>query len=234
MQTIAIPAYNEEARLGPTLKLLSKWVTSQKSGYRVLVLCDGTDGTYKLASDFSQEQPVIFRAVSFPKRLGKGGAIQKAMQLAYAGPLFQYDADASMPPEEMPAMLAKLESSKADIVIGSRRLPASKVSGLPSWRLHLGGLMNSMVRSLFSMEYADTQCGYKLYSQKAVQALKDYKFQSCGYEWDVEMLIVAKKLGLSVLEVPVHWDYRDNGKARPMDLLGMMLGMIRLWKKYRK
>jgi len=227
--TIIIPAYNEEARIAPTLSELAGWA-KKKRGVRVIVVSDGSDSTAAVCRKSSAVFKPRLEVVSFSHRLGKGAAIVEGFKRS-PGDVLSFDADSSLALSEVSNMQKMLGG--ADIVIASRRSAGSKaIRGIPLYRSVLSFLFNSFVRVLFCMPYSDTQCGYKLYSAKAVRKLSAFPFSSRGYEWDVEMLVAARKLGLVVAECPVAWEYRDGGKARPLDLLWMIIGLLRLRLRY--
>ena len=225
MLTIVIPAYNEENRIAPTLSGLAKWA-KQRSRVGVLIVSDGNDSTGAVCRASASMFSPPLRVLSFSRRIGKGAAIVEGFRNS-RGDVLSFDADSSLEMSEISRMQKKLAS--ADIVMASRRIAGSRAIGeIPLYRRGLSFLFNSFVRILFGLPYSDTQCGYKLYSSKAVRKLSKFPFSSSGYEWDVEMLVAARTLGLEVVECPVVWAYRRGGKARPLDLLRMVLGLLRL------
>lgn len=227
--TILIPAYNEEARIAPTLAGLSKWAKKRR-GVRVLVVSDGVDSTAVACRTFAAAFKQRLEVIPFSHRIGKGAAIVEGFKKS-RGDVLSFDADASLGLSEVSKMQKRLKA--ADIVIASRRSEGSRaVGGVPFYRRVLSFLFNSFVRLLFGLSYSDTQCGYKLYSARATRKLSQFPFSSKGYEWDVEMLIAAQQLGLVVAECPVEWVYRKGGKAQPLDLLRMVSGLLRLRARY--
>jgi len=209
--------------------MLSAWAKKRKN-VQVLVISDGVDSTASMCRNFSTNFNPGLRVRSYSRRMGKGAAIVAGFKSSN-GDVLSFDADASLEMSEISRMQKRL--GRADIVIASRRSSGSKaIGGLPFYRRCLSFLFNSYVRLLFGLGYSDTQCGYKLYSQKAARALSHYAFYSNGYEWDVEMLVAAKKLGLVVVEFPVAWSYREGGKAQLLDLLWMTIGLLRLRLRY--
>jgi glycosyltransferase involved in cell wall biosynthesis len=229
MLTILIPAYNEERRIAPALSALCAWAKN-RGKVRVLVVSDGNDGTAAVCKRFAAKSRFPVKVISFPRRIGKGAAVLAGLKES-KGDVLSFDADASLELSQISRMQRVL--AKADIAVASRRSSRSvAVRRAPLYRRVLSFLFNSCVRLLFGLPYSDTQCGYKLYSRRAVRKLSSFGFSSGGYEWDVEMLLAAEKLGLVVAECPVRWAYRQGGKARPLDLLWMTLGLLRLWTRY--
>jgi len=226
--TVLIPAYNEAYRIAPTLSGLAKWAKRRRVG--VIVVSDGNDATDAVCRASASMFSPPLKVLSFSHRMGKGAAIVEGFRNS-RGDVLSFDADSSIELSEISRMQKLLGT--ADIVIASRRSAGSRAIGkIPFYRSCLSLIFNSLVRLLFSLPYSDTQCGYKLYSARAVRKLSGFPFSSSGYEWDVEMLVAAKKLGLKVVECPVAWKYRAGGKARPLDLLRMVLGLVRLRLRY--
>lgn len=228
--TVVIPAFNEEGRIAPTLRLLFSWSKRMKLAFNVIVVCDGTDATANIARTFSSSFGKRLDVLECSKRLGKGGALLFGISKT-KGPAFAFDADSSIDYRSFATVVKSL--SKADVVIGSRRVAGAKIRGQrPLYRGFLSFFFNSITRIFFSLRYADTQCGYKLFSQKAIRKLCEYPFLSKGYEWDVEMLAAAQKLGLGVFECPVSWQQKPGGKAHFSDLIGMLCGLAMLKLRY--
>ncbi len=228
--TILILAYNEETRIAPTLSALSAWAKS-RGNVQIMVVSDGNDSTAAICKTNAGKFRRGIKVISFPRRLGKGAAVTAGFKASTGGSVLSFDADASLSLPEISRMQKML--GDADIVIASRRSEGSRaIGGFPFHRRAISFLFNSCVRLLFGLPYLDTQCGYKLYSARAVRRLSRFAFSSAGYEWDVEMLVAANRLGLRVVECPVAWKYRKGGKARPLDLLWMTAGLLRLWLRY--
>ncbi len=230
MLTIIIPAYNEEKRIGASLSALCNWIKESRTACKIIVVSDGTDGTHSVSRRFGRKFPRTIEVLQYPERLGKGGAVLAGLRKCH-GAAIMFDADASVRPEQMPLLLSKI--GKNDVVIASRRIKGAKIAGrYPFWRVGLSVLFNFYTRLVLGLAYADTQCGYKLFSARAVRLLSSYPFTSKGYEWDVEVLLAAKKLGLRVVEIPIVWKYEEGGKARFKDLLDMVAGLVRLKLEY--
>jgi dolichyl-phosphate beta-glucosyltransferase len=121
------------------------------------------------------------------------------------------DADLSTPIEELPRLEAALDEGAA-VAIGSRAVPGARVEvHQPLYREAMGRLFNLLVQALLLPGLEDTQCGFKLWRGDAAAAA----FSVCrldGFSFDVEALYVARRLGLSVAELPVIW--RNDAASR--------------------
>ena len=230
MLAVIIPAFNEEKRIGASLSALCNWTKSSGIACRIIVVSDGSDGTAPISRRIARKFPKTIKVLQYPVRLGKGGAVMAGL-CKCSGMALMYDADASVGPGQIPHLLSRL--SDADVVIASRRVRGAGISGnYPLWRHGLSFMFNAYTKLVLGLAYDDTQCGFKLFSARAAKLLSGYPFTSKGYEWDVEVLLAAKKLGLRVVEIPVVWKYEEGGKARAKDLLDMVAGLLRLKLEY--
>ena len=121
------------------------------------------------------------------------------------------DADLSTPIETLDKFLPYLEHGY-DVVIGSRALKESDLKiRQPWWRERAGRLMNWCIRRLSGLRFPDTQCGFKLLTQRAAQDIFP-NLSVKRWMFDVELLILAEKLGYRIVDVPVTW--LNNGESR--------------------
>jgi dolichyl-phosphate beta-glucosyltransferase len=136
------------------------------------------------------------------------------------------DADGSYGPEQMERVVAALE--RAPVAIGAR-LGSQPGGGSPLRRL-ASPVFNRVMRLLLGLPFSDTQCGLKGFRRDAAEAL----FQRArvdGFAFDAEALLVANRLGLEVVEVPVTAEERQGSKVR---LRGDALSMLAdVWKVRR-
>jgi glycosyltransferase involved in cell wall biosynthesis len=126
------------------------------------------------------------------------------------------DADLSAPIEELPKLLVSAQKGGYDGAIGSRALDRSLVGvHQPAFRELSGRTFNLGVRLLAGLPFHDTQCGFKLFTRAAAQAIfRRQRMTRFGF--DVETLYIAKKLGLRIAEIPVRWN----------DVEGTTVGML--------
>jgi dolichyl-phosphate beta-glucosyltransferase len=114
------------------------------------------------------------------------------------------DADLSTPIEDLPRLVAALQSG-ADVAIGSRAASGADVLIHQPWyREAVGRLFNLGVRVLAVRGIRDTQCGFKLFSDRAAQEIFS-SLRLDGFSFDVEALFVAQRRGYRLAEVPVRW-----------------------------
>ena len=166
---------------------------------------------------------------------GKGYSLKHGVLLATGAFVLVSDADFSTPIDDLPALLGPVAASECDIAIGSRGLAASRVEQRqPIWRQTMGRIFNRIVRLLTRLPYRDTQCGFKVMRREAAAPL----FRAARVErfaYDVEILILARKAGLVVREIPVRWRDAPGSKVHAVkDSLAMLRDvMLVLWRERR-
>lgn len=235
--SFVIPAFNEEARLGGTLDAIAAHL---RGGFlealgsaEVVVVDDGsTDDTAALVAARVAAFPVELRLLREPHR-GKGGAVRAGM-LAAAGDLrFLCDADGAMPCAEIDRFVEVAVSGSA-VVIGSREGHGARRVDEPLYRHMLGRAFNGWVRCWAVRGITDTQCGYKLFTADAAQAIFS-RLTILGFGFDVEALHIARRHGLAVTELPIEWHHRPTSKVRPVrDAFAMGWQVLRVrWNAMR-
>jgi glycosyltransferase involved in cell wall biosynthesis len=212
--SIIIPAFNEEKRLPETLALVRDWVERQKFSVEVLVVDDGsTDGTVAVVEEIMQRFPEL-RVITNQANKGKGGVVAQGMLAAHGEWRLFMDADASTPIAEVHKLLN--HTGAFEVIIGSRYLhPDSIKVKQPFKRRVVSRLWNVVIQTSLLPGIRDTQCGFKLFSAAAAQAIFA-KQKVDGWLFDVEILTIARHLSYAIKEVPVDWyDSRDS-KLRAM------------------
>jgi dolichyl-phosphate beta-glucosyltransferase len=226
--SIVIPAYNEGARLGPTLENVLGYVRSQGWNAEVIVVNDGSrDNTASLVREFAEKDPTV-RLVENPGNRGKGFSVRNGMLSARGEVVVFSDADLSSPIEEMPKLLAALAGG-ADIAIGSRWLRAELQTRRQSLHRQLfGRVFNLLLRIILGLRFKDTQCGFKAFTRRATQTILPLqRIERWGF--DPEILFLARKFGFRVEEVPVLWGHSGDTRIHPVvDGARMFWEMVRI------
>jgi len=199
--SIIVPAYNESERILPTIGAISYHVTSLGLPWEMIVSDDGSkDDT---AAQVEALQLANLRLLRAPQNGGKGDAVRRGMLGAKGAIRVFTDADNSSPIEELPKLLAALQSG-ADVVIASRGLAESEVVGKSGLRALLSAGLNKLVKVGLGLPFADTQCGFKAFSAKAAETLFGAQTIT-GFSFDLELLFLARKAGFKVAEIPIAW-----------------------------
>lgn len=207
--SIVIPAHNEETRLPHTLEQVLGFLKEKSYTSEVLVVENGsTDRTFEIAEEFRHKHPGL-RVIRETGR-GKGRAVRRGMLEAGGAYRFMCDADLSMSIDQINRFLPpNLEN--VDLAIGSREAPGAIRYDEPFYR-HLGGrVINITIRALILPGLQDTQCGFKCFTAAAAQKIFCLQTLS-GWSFDIELLYLARRFGLSVREVPIHWRFDSETK----------------------
>jgi dolichyl-phosphate beta-glucosyltransferase len=202
--SIVIPAHNEAARLPGTLARILEYGRANRGCVaEIIVVDDGSrDETAAVARRYATTE-IPIHVISYSENAGKGYAIRRGILAAEAPLILLSDADLSTPIEELETLRAALEGH--DIVIGSRAIDESLVKKRQGWlRQWMGRTFNRIVRKMTRIPYADTQCGFKLLASEAAKPI--FRIAVIDrFAFDVEMIVIASKLGFRIAEVPVHW-----------------------------
>lgn len=208
--SIVIPAYNEARRLGGTIETVVAALREAPWSWEVRVVDDGSiDQTVALAQRYADAEPRV--VVQREPHRGKGGAVKAGLLAAAGAYRFICDADLSMPIAELRRFLPP-EIEAFDVAIGSREGKGARRVGEPLYRHLMGRLFNSAVQRLALPGIEDSQCGFKMFTAEAVQAI--FPLVSVdGWAFDVEALTIARVRGLRIVEVPIEWHYRDESQV---------------------
>ena len=207
--SIVVPAFNEAARIGATLQILCEHLQQRPWDWEIRVVDDGsTDATASIAQTFAEDEPRL--VVQREPHRGKGGAIKAGFQASKCWYRFMCDADLSMPISELKSFLPPLLDGY-DVAIGTREGVAARRVGEPRSRHLVGRLVNLAVQRLVLPGIEDSQCGFKMFTAKAVQTILPHATVN-GWAFDVEMLAIARANGLRIVEVPIEWHYRSESR----------------------
>jgi len=224
--SIIIPAHNEQYRLPNSLEKINKFLMKQRYLAEIIVVENGsTDNTVGVVENKQADYKNL--KLIKEQRRGKGLAVKIGMLAAKGQYRFLADADLSMPIEEINKFLPpKLES--CDVAIGSREVNGSKRYNEPYYRHLTGRVFNTMIHLLALPDIQDTQCGFKCFRDNVAEAV--FPLQTLdGMSFDVEVLLIARRLGFSIQEIPINWYFNADSRVRLLkDSIQMTQDLIRI------
>jgi dolichyl-phosphate beta-glucosyltransferase len=226
--SVIIPAYNEESRIGPTVRDIVGFCRAGRRAFEVILVDDGSrDGTTAVARVLSEEFPEL-RVIRLAANHGKGYAVRTGVVNAIGRLVLFADADGATPIGEIERLESALESG-VDIAIGSRALRDTGVQVQAKLYRHLiGRTFHLLVEWLADGGVKDTQCGFKLFRSTVAQDLFS-RMRMNGFSFDVEVLVMARRKGYRVAEIPVNWTHRPGSKVRlTLDSLQMAADLVRI------
>ncbi len=242
--SVILPAYNEEdnLRIG-VLDSVYDYLSAQDYSWEIIFVNDGSsDKTLEIAQAFSKNHPK-FRVLDEIHK-GKAAAVIAGMLDAKGEIILFTDTDQATPIDQIEKFFLKFKTGN-DIVIGSR----SGREGAPIVRKAMAYGFSVLRNLVLRLPYKDTQCGFKAFksdaAKKIFEKLKIFKGgetasgASVSAGFDLEVLYIARKLGLKVAEVPVEWHHKEGTKVNPIkdsweglrDLLRVRLNALQ--GKYR-
>lgn len=228
--SLVIPAYNESSIIVDTVKTISARLAQIDPDYELIVVDDGsTDGMADLVRSLTDCH--VRLEGYFPNR-GKGAAVRVGMLAATGDYVFCTDADLAYGLENIPEMLATLEKTGCDLVIGSRRLNGEGYKDYPPIRLITSKGFGLIVRVLSGLSY-DTQCGIKGYTRAAAQTI----FSKCvtdGFAFDFEVLLRAQKADMRVEQAAVSIvNHRESKVSILRDSARMFRDLLRIRRQVK-
>ena len=233
--SVIIPAYNESQRLPPYLALVREHLDVRyPGGYEVIVVDDGSgDGLPGVLAPLLAEWPELV-VIEHPVNCGKGAAVRTGMLAARGDTLLFADADGATPIDQE-TRLAEAISAGADVAIGSRLAVSEDVTRERTRsRALLGRLFSRFAGWWLDIGAGDTQCGFKMFRRQAGRKLFSLGRET-GYLFDLELLVLAGRLGYRIAEVPVNWADVPGGHLSPARELGRVLfGLWRLRWRLRR
>lgn len=199
--SVVIPAYNESDRILPTVGAIASHVSTLGQPWELIVADDGSsDNTVELLADLDLANLTVLRADA---NGGKGSAVRRGVLAARGDWILFADADQSTPIEQFSNLLDELKQG-ADVAIGSRSAAGASVANKSVARKVLSKGLNLLVQHGFRVPFEDTQCGFKMFSRPAAHKLFTHQLVD-QFSFDLEILYLAQKFGLTVAEVPVEW-----------------------------
>ncbi|MBM3934698.1 MAG: glycosyltransferase family 2 protein [SAR202 cluster bacterium] len=235
--SVVIPAYDEEPRIGVTLEKLLAYFSGQSYTWEIIVADDGSrDRTPAIVKEWAAKDSRI-KHLALP-HAGKGWAVKNGMLTACGHLRFMCDADLAMPIYQLGGFIEKMRAGY-DIVIGSRQAPGARRFDEPAGRHVMGRVFNWTIRALAVGSFQDTQCGFKCFRGEVAEDLfRQQQFK--GFSFDVEILHIAVRKRLRILDMPIDWYHQKASKVRPFidsfamlkDTLSLRVRDIRKKRKY--
>lgn len=232
--SVVIPTYNEENNIRKTLVTILDFLRRKKYKFELIISDDDSqDKTREIVSLFQKNNKNIV-LLQNPHR-GKGPTLISGFRNAKGDVVLFTDADLATPISEVDKFLPKFKEGY-DVVIGSRGF---KRKGAPLLRLILAQGFNILVQLLALPGIFDTQCGFKAFKKEALAKIlakmrlysetREIKGSAVTAGFDVEVLFVAKRLGLKIGQVPVSWHHVGTEGVNPLrDPIAAFLDVLKI------
>lgn len=211
---VIIPTYNEAHNIQ---KLIGQVMDLERS-VDVLVVDDGSpDGTGTIVKKLQKDNPSRIHLIEREKKLGLGTAYVTGFRFALNNDysyVCEMDADFSHNPNDLPRLIAVVESGEADLAIGSRYSNGISIVNWPLSRLILSFAANMYARSITGLPVKDTTAGFKCIHRKVLEKIDLQKIKSNGYAFQIEIHYRAWQAGFTLREVSIIFREREEGVSK--------------------
>jgi glycosyltransferase involved in cell wall biosynthesis len=214
--SLIIPARNEARRIEATLVAYAE--AFAQDAEVIVAVNDSNDATVEIARRLAASHPNVI-VLEITQSVGKGGSVRAGFERARGTYVGFVDADMATTPTEFRRILTA--ATQADGAIGSRWARGATVIGRSPLRAVASRAFITLVQALFGLRYADTQCGAKVFHRRFLPAYLAASRVS-DLAFDVELLLILKRAGARLVEVPTVWVSQPGSAA-----LGSPLGFLR-------
>jgi dolichyl-phosphate beta-glucosyltransferase len=214
--TLVVPLFNEAHRFHKYAKELAGFISDYPPGSEVVFVDDGSsDGTVGMVEDFLAAHPgQAVRLLRRPHR-GKGAAVTAGLISAGTDVACFCDLDLATPLQDL-ARIVEAATAVPILAIGSRGVPTARITRHQNrGRELLGRSYNKAIQFSILPGIIDTQCGAKA----ALVSVWARVLPLCleeGFAWDVEVIALARALGVPVREIGVEWRHQDGSRVNPL------------------
>jgi hypothetical protein len=211
--SVVVPARDEGAHVREHLGRIVEEMERLGRPFEVLVVDDGSrDATRAEAEAAARDDPRV-RVLVHPENRGKGAALATGCAAAAGDVLVFLDADLEVAPDQIGPVLALVEPGGADVAVASKYHPAS-TRRRPWRRRALSRIYQAVTAVLFRLPIRDTQTGLKALRAGTARAVVP-AIRGRRYAWDIELLLLAHRLGARLASGPVSVDFLDRGVRIP-------------------
>jgi dolichol-phosphate mannosyltransferase len=214
--SIILPTYNERDNLPLIFYMLHKAFTTKALDFEVVIVDDSSpDNTLQVAQKLQTVYtPNMVKIVSRPGKLGLGTAYAAGLKECTGQRIILMDADLSHHPKFIPQMILLMNAHDYDIVSGTRYRKGGGVAGWDLKRKITSKGANFLAKFLLNPGNASDLTGsFRLYKREALERILP-QVKCKGYAFQMEILILAQKAGMTLGEVPITFVDRIYGESK--------------------
>lgn len=228
--SLILPCFNEASHFRGSVAQILSVLSLSRYRYEIIFVDDGSsDATRKMIESVCKKNPNC-RYVFHKKNIGRGAAVATGILESNAPIVGYMDIDCEVSPFYIPSFVQILMEHRADIVIG-KRIYRTHVSSIVREVLSVG--YRTLVSHLLGTDGIDTESGYKFFDKKAFLPVLA-AIHNQHWFWDTESIVLSKRRGLRIVEVPVLF-LRRTDKQSSVRLISDTLDYVKnVWKFYRR
>lgn len=234
--SIVIPCYNEEKRIKVSLDKILSFINETNYNLEIVVVDNqSTDNTMNILKEYKMKF-TNYKIISANEHKGKGFAVKNGILNSSGDIIIFTDADLSTPVTEIEKIIYEIQTGNADIVIGSRQNPNSKILKKQNFiRENMGKTFNKFLQLILFTGYKDTQCGFKGFKKNVAYKLFTIN-KINSFAFDAEILFIANKIfNFNVKEIPVIWVNSNDSKVNIIrDSLKMLIDLFKIRILFKK
>lgn len=213
--SIILPTYNERENLPIIFYLIDKYLNEAKLEYEVVIVDDNSpDGTLAVAQSIQASYgKKCVSIVSREGKLGLGTAYAAGLKVAKGDRIILMDADLSHHPKFIPQMVKVMDEKRVEIVTGTRYLPGGGVANWDLKRKVVSKGANILADFLLNPGVSDLTGSFRVYERSALENVLQ-RVTCKGYAFQMEIIVLARKAGYRIAEVPITFVDRLYGESK--------------------
>ncbi len=216
--SLVIPALNEAHKIGRDVAAATAFFKDSGMQGEVIVVDDGSsDNTAEAAAQAAVSAGGEIKVIRLPQNRGKGFAVRTGVLATQGDVVLFADSGTCVPYSDALPLIRSIQTGEIDVALASRRLKETVILRNRPWRRRLLSWLFHQAAVLLAglpRRITDSQCGFKIFHGDAARKL----FQASrtpGFLFDLEIILLAEKLGLRIVEFPVEWTCDLDTRLRP-------------------
>lgn len=230
--SILMPAYNEASVITPSVEETMTTLDRFGWDYEIVVVDDGSlDGTHATLERLARRHPRLL-VTRNRENFGKGRALKKGFRATSGDYVVFLDCDLDLHPRQVARLFEIMARENADVVIGSKRHPESRVD-YPWHRRLISTTYFFLIKLLFGLPIRDTQTGLKLFKRRVLEDVFPQMLVK-RYAFDLELLVLAHHRGYAIAQAPiVLQSTRYQHRIRLLDITHTFWDTFAVWYRLR-
>jgi dolichol-phosphate mannosyltransferase len=226
---VVIAAYDEKENIGILTSRLINTLDAMDVDWTLIYVIEGVDGTLEIARTFADQHPQICILHNpSPSGLGRAFRLGFGAIPSDADRVVTMDADLNHQPEEIPVLIEAARQTGAGLVIGSRRVQKSNVTGVPLWKTLTSLIVGAIMNFVLQIRIKDMTSGFRVYS---APLLRRITFFNDDFAFLPEIVVQAVAMDTLIIECPIRFIYREAGQSK-MAIWKTSLSYLKLFARY--